>query len=64
MKRQRAVKKKNVSVKESVALPPGYPRNDWLSEHVDTFLEQTRSIFDCISDQCQCSEMTAGPRFK
>jgi len=57
------IKKKVNSMKESVSLPKGYQRNDWINEHVETFVEQTQKLFDTVSARCDCPEMTAGPGY-
>lgn len=52
------------NVQESVRLPPGEVLEDWLGIGVIDFYNQLCTVFASISVKCNCSEMTAGPKFK
>jgi len=63
LRKTRNTKRITVSLKDSVTLPEGYEKNDWINEHVETFLEQTQRVFAIVVNKCNCSDMTAGPSF-
>jgi len=55
-----------LTLKDSVSLPKGYEKNDWISEHVEIFLDQAKKVFNMVTELCtetSCPEMVAGPNF-
>jgi len=57
---------KNITFKDSVALPKGYDKSDWIAEHVQVFFEQVQTMYKMVNENCtpeSCKEMTAGTTF-